>query len=117
MLASRPRDWLPAIREEGGGGVLIALSVEPASSRPGMGPYDPWRQRIRARVRSQADRGRANRELTELLAGVLGVPVSHVSIVRGATSHRKTARIEGVSWEAALAALDGAIGDQEASDP
>ena len=46
-------------------------------------------------VRSPAREGKANAELTEVLAGYYGVPKSRVRIVRGHRSRDKVVEIEG----------------------
>lgn len=70
-----------------------------------MGPYDPWRQRIKVRVAEPAIGGRANEELARLLGDALGVPPRAVRIVQGATTRRKTVQVEGVPPETAEGAL------------
>lgn len=56
--------------------------------------------------------GKANRELTGVLADILGVPGKDVRILRGATTRRKTARADGIGLEAAIEALSGHLGAQ-----
>jgi uncharacterized protein (TIGR00251 family) len=79
----------------GGRGTLLEIKVAPGASRSRIvGPHgDGWRVQIAA----PPERGRANDALVELLAETLGVPRRAVSVVRGATSARKTVRIEGLS--------------------
>ncbi len=91
-------DWTAALRTEGEDTILLDLFVEPGSSKPGLGPYDPWRQRIHARVGAQPTSGKANRELAELLGGVLGVRAADVCVVRGATTRRKTCGSPAELW-------------------
>jgi uncharacterized protein (TIGR00251 family) len=103
-------DWRTALRTEGEEAVSLDLFVEPGSSRPGLGGYDPWRQRIHVRVGAQPTSGKANRELSEIMCGLLGVGSSDVTIVRGATTRRKTVRISCGEVEAAIAVLEEALG-------
>ena len=91
------------------------LYVEPGAAESALGPYDPWRQRIKARVTAPASKGKANNELAALLGGVLGAPPGGVRILRGATTRRKTVAVEGVEPEAALAALARVLGEGEAT--
>jgi len=89
-----------------GHGVILALEVSPASGKPGfLSGYDPWRKSIRCAVRSPPSQGKANREVTGSLARVLGVPVSSVQIISGATRSRKRVRVGGITREAVLQAL------------
>ncbi len=106
-----PSDWRTALRGTDDEGVSIDLYVEPGASGQALGPYDPWRQRIKVRVTSPASEGKANEELVRLLGDVMGVPHRDVRILRGATTRRKTVQVLGVTVEAAGESL-GAILDE-----
>jgi uncharacterized protein (TIGR00251 family) len=60
---------------------------------------------LRVRVRAAPVEGRANDALCRLLASQLGVPVSAVDVVAGASSRTKTLRIAGLNREEAKARL------------
>ena len=93
-----------------GDGVILALEVSPASGKPGFFTgYDPWRKAIRCAVRSPPEKGRANREVMESLARELGVPVSSVEILSGATQPRKKVRVGSITRAAVLQSLDRLI--------
>lgn len=102
-------DFSVAIRPEGEGAICIDVYCEPGSSRPSVGPYDPWRRRFHVKVSAPAVGGRANKELAEVVGDVLGLPASQVTIVRGATTRRKTLRVSGIGAEAAAATLAKAL--------
>lgn len=103
-------DWRTAVRAAGEDSVCIDLYVAPGSSRQALGPYDPWRQRVHVSVKAPALDGKANRELTKVLADILGVHGNKVRILRGATTRRKTAQADGIGLEAAIEALSGYLG-------
>lgn len=65
---------------------------------------DAWKIRVAA----APEKGRANDELTDLLASVLGVSRTAVTVLRGHTSRDKLVRIDGVSAAQATAALENA---------
>jgi uncharacterized protein (TIGR00251 family) len=89
-----------------GDGVVLALEVSPASGKAGfIAGYDPWRRTIRCAVRSPPQKGKANREVMESLARLLGVPVTSVVIVSGATQSRKRVRVGGITRAAVLQVL------------
>jgi len=89
-----------------GDGVILALEVSPASGKPGFFTgYDPWRKVIRCAVRAPPSRGKANREVMESLARELGVPVSSVEILSGATQSRKKVRVGSITRAAVLRSL------------
>ena len=50
---------------------------------------------LKARVRAVPENGAANQALQRLVAKALGVPVSAVSVVAGATARLKTLRVLG----------------------
>jgi uncharacterized protein (TIGR00251 family) len=62
---------------------------------------------VLARVRAPPVDGRANAALEKLLAKALGVPPSHVQVVRGQSAREKVVRVDGVAAADALAALGG----------
>jgi uncharacterized protein (TIGR00251 family) len=112
-MTHEPPDWLVAIRPLGEEAICIELRVEPASSRPRVGPYDPWRQRVKVRVSAPAVSGKANRELIHQIADAFGVPASSVTIVRGATTRRKSVQVTGVTLETAQRVLGDLLADTE----
>jgi len=52
---------------------------------------------LRVRVTAPPADGAANRAVTDLLAGALGIPASRIALVRGATSRDKLFRVERLS--------------------
>ena len=95
-------------------GIRLDLYVEPGASSQALGPYDPWRQRIKVRVTAPASEGKANEELARLLGEALGVSPKDVRVLRGATTRRKTVQVSGVTAEAAEAALGRVLGEGDA---
>ena len=60
---------------------------------------------LRLRVRAAAERGKANESVRRLLAARLGVPVSNVTLARGAGSRDKLVFIDGLSDDEVRRAL------------
>lgn len=60
---------------------------------------------LRVRVAAPATDGRANRALVDLMAGLLLVPKSRITIVRGLGSRNKVVVVEGLDREQALSRL------------
>jgi uncharacterized protein (TIGR00251 family) len=80
------------------GGISVALRVTPRGGRDdidGIERLADGRSVLKVRVRAIADRGEANRAVTELLAKLLGVPKARVRLVAGATSRLKQVAIDG----------------------
>ena len=83
---------------------LLKIHVKPRASRS-IFPYNIYfeSREVEAMLRSPPDKGKANKELIELVANFFGVPKSNVSIVSGLTSREKTVKIEGIepqnAWE------------------
>ena len=53
----------------------------------------------KVRVRSAAERGRANAEVTRLLADALGLAPRDVRVVAGQASRDKVVEVDGISLE------------------
>jgi uncharacterized protein (TIGR00251 family) len=71
--------------------VTIEVTARPGASRRGI--VTASGERLVVGVHSRPDKGKANDELIEYLAGEMRVPRSALIIVRGVTSRRKTIRI------------------------
>lgn len=72
---------------------LLSVTVVPGARSAGVvGPFDGG---VKIRLRSPADRGRANDELCKLIADSLGTPRSAVRIETGHTSRRKRISVDG----------------------
>jgi len=65
----------------------------------------PHGDAVRIRLAAPPVDGAANAELVRFLAERLGVPRNAVTIVRGATTRRKTVTVEGVTTDAAVREL------------
>jgi uncharacterized protein (TIGR00251 family) len=78
-----------------GRGVLFWVRVVPGASRQGI---VGWQTdgRLRVRVSSPPEHGRANRALLRLLAGHMGVKSSALTIVAGGNSREKRIHVDGV---------------------
>ncbi len=70
----------------------LTVKVRTRSRAPGVEELGPGAFRVR--VRSAPEKGRANEEVVERLAGHLGVPPSRLTLVRGASSPVKLFRLE-----------------------
>ena len=87
------------------GGALLHLKVVPGASRSRV--VGVHGERLRVQIAAPPEKGRANKELCALLARSLGVRRSDVTVVRGASSPRKTVHVGGVE-PARVAELLGA---------
>jgi len=87
---------------EHGGGVTFDVLVQPRASRAKLGPVHDGR--LKVAVTAPPVDGEANAAVIELLAKKLGVAKGAVSVVAGASSRRKTVRVDGVT-RAAIEAL------------
>ena len=71
---------------------------------------------LRLRVRAVPEGGRANRAVTDLLAGLLGVARGRVSVVRGPGSRAKVVEVEGLSEADVNRRIDEALRQRERAD-
>lgn len=85
------------------GGVELTLKIVPGASRSCVAGI--LGDALKLRVAAPPEKGRANAAVVQLLARVLAVPSTDVSIVRGLTQPRKTAMVRGVALAHATAAI------------
>lgn len=93
----------PYVQQEKSGTLLLHLKVQPNAS------HSVWAglhgTRLKIRLQSPPQNGKANRELIRFLSDTLGVPKSNLDLIRGQSSRDKTVRIEGMSSDQLLAAI------------
>jgi uncharacterized protein (TIGR00251 family) len=76
-------------------GTLLSLRVSPGAKRTAIeGPYGE--NAIKVKISAPPVDGKANAEVERFLAGLLGVPRSNVSVIRGASSRDKTVLVRGL---------------------
>ncbi len=97
--ASPEAPWLRV----GEGYFTLELSVRPAAGRRGLGPVRPTGPVVT--LSSAPEKGKANRELIQFIAEVLGVPAAAVSIIKGQGARHKVVRVEASSPQAIAAKL------------
>ena len=85
-------------------GILVDVDVRPGASETRITGYVEARGSLRVDVAARPEKGAANRALAAFFAR-LGGPSAVVTIVRGATSRRKTLRVAGTTKAALLAAI------------
>lgn len=85
-------------------GLIFTVHVQPRASRSEIcGPKDG---ELRLRLTSPPVEDAANKQCVELIAKVLGVAKSKVSIRAGAKSRHKVLKVEGVDLESLLSLLN-----------
>ena len=84
-------------------GVVIAVEVT-AGAKEAVFPsgYNEWRGTVGCRVPAPALEGRANKAVIKLVAGTLGIPVSSISILSGASASQKRLLVAGMSRQQVL---------------
>ncbi len=84
------RESTPKTEEE----LVINIKVTPRSSRAGIaGPYGGG---LKVRLSSSPVKGKANKELIEVLAREFGIRKKDVEIISGKKSKNKMVRLHGV---------------------
>lgn len=107
-----PDYWTKAFHPSADG-VVIDVEVVPNSSSPGFPVgFNPWRNRIQARVAASPQDGLANDELVILIAAALTVPRAQVSVVDGHTSRRKRVAVRGIQAAEFTKRLAEALGER-----
>jgi uncharacterized protein (TIGR00251 family) len=101
-------DWGPALHDATGG-VRIDVEVVPNAKSPGFPVgFNPWRNRVQARVAAPPEEGQANDELCILVAAFFHVPRSDVEVLHGATARQKQLLVRGIDGAAARRRIEEA---------
>lgn len=87
--------WRDALTATGDG-VDLLIEVMPNAKTPGFPTgYNPWRNRIQARLAAPPTAGKANDELRNAIAFFLDASLRDVTILEGATSRLKRIHVRG----------------------
>lgn len=78
------------------GSILVNIEVKPGSKTSGIEKIDEWRGFIEVRVKARAEKGKANKELVQLLSSIFALPQENIIIVKGEKSKRKNIKILGL---------------------
>jgi uncharacterized protein len=82
-------------------GVFLFVHVIPGSSQSVFpGAYNPWRNSIEIKVRSQAKENKANTEILETIAQFFQLTTKDVILVSGEKQREKTIRLKNISANA-----------------
>ncbi|MDP6869853.1 MAG: DUF167 domain-containing protein [Candidatus Poseidoniaceae archaeon] len=85
------------------GTVLIEIEVQPGASRQGIIGYNEWRGRLQVAVMAEAQKGKANHAVCNVLSTQLG---GEISVVSGHTSRMKKISIRQVDIEKIISKLE-----------
>jgi uncharacterized protein (TIGR00251 family) len=88
--------------------VTLRVVVHPGAGRSSI--VGQHGDALKLKVAAPPVDGRANQAVVELVAEVLGVPESRVSVVSGQSSRSKRLRVEGVDPDAVQRTLEGLVG-------
>ncbi len=92
------------------GGTVIDIEASPGAKETKVpAGYNPWRKRILVKLKAPPERGKANGELVDSLARLLGVSSVRIEIMSGATDSRKSLKINGMAPEEVARALRGKV--------
>lgn len=92
-----------AVISQKGDGVCLSVRVQPRSSRSGVAGL--YGESVRICLKSAPVDDAANQECCALLAKLLGVSRSSVSVVSGRSSRSKIMKVEGLAVSAVETAL------------
>ena len=88
------------------GAVLIEIEVQPGASRQGIIGFNEWRGRIQVAVKAEAQKGKANHAVCNVLTKIFSVPVT---VVSGHTTRQKKVSIEGLTSVEIVKILEGLL--------
>jgi uncharacterized protein (TIGR00251 family) len=78
-------------------GILINIEVKPGASKSEIEGVDEWRNCLEVRLKARAEKGKANKELIQMLSSLLALSASNFIIVKGEKSRRKSVKILGLN--------------------
>ena len=87
-----------------GPSATVSVRVVPRSSKEGVAGFEGGVVRIR--LNAPPVEGKANEALVRFLSKAVGVPKSRITLVTGERGRSKIVRIDGITREAPLAALE-----------
>jgi uncharacterized protein len=103
------KSWKDAVKHSTQG-VTLCLHVVPGSSKVVFpAGYNPWRNCIEIKVRSEAAENKANMEVLEIIAGFFQLLSQDVFFVSGQKSREKTIVLKGISADAVCHKLEGSL--------
>lgn len=94
----------PYLQQEKSGTLLLHLKVQPNASNSAVA--GPHADRLKIRLQSPPQDGKANQELIRFLSKTLGISKSSIELTRGQTSRDKTVRLQDISIDQLLTALE-----------
>lgn len=87
-------------------GLTIRFDVAPGSSEVEVpSGFNPWRKSLEARLTEEPAMGKANRQLVQEVAKILGVPERNVEVLSGHKSSRKVLLVRGLDVVQAVSCL------------
>ena len=81
------------------GDVIIAIEVQPNSSRDEIVGINSWRGRLQIAVSAPATKGEANKAVRKILSEKLELSSEHFELTSGHTSRQKMIRIKKIELE------------------
>lgn len=94
----------PYLQQEKSGTLLLHLRIQPNASRSEIAGRHG--QRLKIRLQSPPQDGKANRELIRFLSKTLGIKKSCLDLIHGQTSRDKTVRLQDITVDQLLAAIN-----------
>jgi len=88
------------------GAVLLEIEVQPGATRQGIIGFNEWRGRIQVAVKAEAQKGKANHAVCNVLSKLFSTPVT---VVSGHTTRQKKVNIEGLSASEIIETLEGLL--------
>ena len=86
------------------GTITLDIEVQPASSRQGIVGFNEWRGKLQVAVKAEAQRGRANHAVCNVLEKVFSSPIT---VVSGLSSRSKKVSVEGLEAREIIKILEG----------
>lgn len=93
------------------GSVVLDIEVQPNSTNRGLMGFNRWRSRLRVAVGAEAKDGQANRAVVHVLATILRLNTSALTITTGHRSRFKSVRIEHAALDEMIRRINERLED------
>jgi len=88
------------------GTTVIDIEVQPGSNRQGIIGYNEWRGKLQVAVKAEAQKGKANYAVCNVLGEIFS---SKVMVVAGQTSRSKKISVLNLSTQQIISILEGFV--------
>lgn len=88
------------------GTTILDIEVQPGATRQGIIGFNEWRGKLQVAVKAEAQKGKANHAVCNVLSKIFSSPVS---VISGHTSRSKKVSVHELSFKQIVSILEGLL--------